>query len=117
MIFANALNHDTEFCLILNGQGNVVYSDARFNTRFQNFTQNGHLNLYNVLKLGNLSDKEISRFLGALKNKSPVRTYCSVSKKNTVSNFSLILDPIVNNPQVDINTEATFSLFLSPLSR
>ncbi|KDB55931.1 histidine kinase [Anaplasma phagocytophilum str. MRK] len=117
MIFANALNHDTEFCLILNGQGNVVYSDARFNTRFQNFTQNGNLNLYNVLKLGNLSDKEISRFLGALKNKSPVRTYCSVSKKNTVSNFSLILDPIVNNPQVDINTEATFSLFLSPLSR
>ncbi|WP_169193156.1 hybrid sensor histidine kinase/response regulator [Anaplasma platys] len=117
MIFANALNHDTEFCLILNGAGNVVYSDARFNTRFQNFTQSGNLNLHSVLKLGNLNDKEISRFLDALKNKSPVRTYCSVSKKNTVSNFSLILDPIVNNPQIDINTEATFSLFLNPLSR
>ncbi|MDB1135794.1 response regulator [Candidatus Anaplasma sp. TIGMIC] len=117
MIFANALNHDTEFCLILNSGGQVVYSDARFNTRFQNFPQQGPLNLYSVLKLGNLSDEEISRFLDALKHKSPVRTYCSISKKNTVSNFSLILDPIVNNPQIDINTEATFSLFLNPLSR
>ncbi|MFV9838965.1 MAG: response regulator [Aaplasma endosymbiont of Hyalomma asiaticum] len=118
MIFANALNHDTEFCLILNSSGNVVYADARFNTRFKNFAQNGTLNLYNVLKLGNLSDKEISRFLDALRNKSPVRAYCSVSKQNSVSNFSLILDPIVDNPQIDINnTEATFSLFLHPLSR
>ena len=116
-IFANALNHDTEFCLILDSSGSVVYSDARFNTRFRNFSHNSNLNLYSVLKLANLSDQEISRFLKALRSKSSVRTYCSVSKKNSISNFSLILDPVTNNPQIDVTTEATFCLFLNPLSR
>ncbi|AAV86528.1 response regulator [Anaplasma marginale] len=116
MIFANALNHDTEFCLILKSNGNVVYSDARFNARFKNLGRRP-LNLFSILKLGNLSEDEIARFLGALKNKSPVRTYFSVSKKNSVSNFSLILDPIADNPQVDVEQEATFRLLLNPLSR
>ncbi|MGN7661405.1 MAG: response regulator [Anaplasma sp.] len=117
MIFANALNHDTEFCLILKGNGNVVYSDSRFNARFRTLGRSRPLNLYSILKLGNLSDEEISRFLDALKNKSPVRTYFSVSEKSIVSNFSLILDPITDNPQVDTSKEATFSLLLNPLSR
>ncbi|ACZ49348.1 putative histidine kinase sensor protein [Anaplasma centrale str. Israel] len=116
MIFANALNHDTEFCLILKSNGDVVYSDARFNARFKNLGRRP-FNLFSILKLGNLSDDEIARFLDALKNKSPVRTYFSVSKKNSVSNFSLILDPIADNPQVDATQEVTFRLFLNPLSR
>ncbi|ASI47604.1 MAG: response regulator [Anaplasma ovis] len=116
MIFANALNHDTEFCLILKSNGNVVYSDARFNARFKNLGRRP-LNLFSILKLGNLSEDEIARFLGALKDKSPVRTYFSVGKKNSVSNFSLILDPIADNPQVDVEQEATFRLLLNPLSR
>ena len=116
MIFANALNHDTEFCLILKSNGNVVYSDARFNARFKNLGRRP-LNLFSILKLGNLSEDEIARFLSALRNKSPVRTYFSVSKKNSVSNFSLILDPIADNPQVDVEQEATFRLLLNPLSR
>ncbi|MCU7611484.1 PAS domain-containing hybrid sensor histidine kinase/response regulator [Anaplasma capra] len=117
MIFANALNHDTEFCLILKSNGNVVYSDARFNARFKNLCRSRPLNLFSILKLGNLGDDEIARFLDALKNKSPVRTYFSVSKKNAVSNFSLMLDPIADNPQVDVTEGAAFSLLLNPLSR
>ncbi|QXK92353.1 response regulator [Neoehrlichia mikurensis] len=117
MIFANALNHNTEFCLIIKDDGVVIYSDARFNTRFKNYPQKDKLNVFSILKLCNISDQEIKNFQNALANKSSVQTYFSINKQNSILNFSLILDPIINNPQIDINTNYTFSLSLNPLSR
>ncbi|KJV68730.1 hybrid sensor histidine kinase/response regulator [Candidatus Neoehrlichia procyonis] len=115
MIFANALNHNTEFCLIIKDDGTIIYSDARFNTRFKNYSHKDKLNIFSILKLGNISDQEIKNFQNALTSKSSLQTYFSINKQNNILNFSLILDPITNNPQ--INTSSTFSLSLNPLSR
>ncbi|QGR02407.1 response regulator [Ehrlichia ruminantium] len=116
MIFANALNHNTEFCLIIKNDGSIVYADARFYDRFIK-NQNKTLDLLSILRLGNISDQEIESFTNALKNKSSIHTYFSLNTKNKTSNFTLILDPIVENPEIEINCTKITNLFFTPIAR
>ncbi|WDM85673.1 response regulator [Ehrlichia sp. JZT12] len=117
MIFANALNHNTEFCLIIKNDGKIIYADARFYERFIK-NQQKRLDLLDILKLGNISDQEIEAFQNALKNKLSINTFFSLNIKNKTSNFTLILDPVSENPELEINYDTkTANLFFAPLAR
>ncbi|CAH58056.1 response regulator [Ehrlichia ruminantium] len=116
MIFANALNHNTEFCLIIKNNGEIVYADARFYERFIK-NQDKKLDLPTILKLGNISNQEIELFNNALKNKSSIHTYFSLNTKNKTSNFTLILDPVVENPEIEVNCTKITNLFFTPIAR
>ena len=116
MIFANALNHNTEFCLIIKNDGKIIYADARFYNRFIK-NQEKKLNLSDILKLGNISDEEIEAFQNALKNKLSINTHFSLNTKNKISNFTLILDPVIENPELEIDCIKSANLFFAPLAR
>ena len=116
MIFANSLNHNTEFCLIIKNDGKVVYADARFYERFIK-NQEKKLDLFDILKLGNINEQEIEAFKNALKNKLSVNTYFCLNTKNKISNFTLILDPVLENPEIEVSYVKTTNLFFAPLAR
>ena len=116
MIFANSLNHNTEFCLIIKNDGKIIYSDARFYERFIK-NQETKLNLFDILKIGNISEQEIETFKNALKNKLSINTYFCLNTKNKISNFTLILDPVSENPEIEINYSKKINLFFAPLAR
>ncbi|MDN5247809.1 MAG: response regulator [Wolbachia endosymbiont of Tyrophagus putrescentiae] len=115
-IFANALNHNTEFCLILHDNGEVVYADARFYERFKEHVGD-EISLREVLEAGNVSEQDKKVFYQALKNHSSVQIHISLNKKNKTSNFLVFFEPIPDNPQIAINGSKILNLSLSPIAR
>ncbi|MDR2831570.1 MAG: response regulator [Rickettsiales bacterium] len=115
-IFANALNHNTEFCLILHKDEGIIYADARFYERFK-----GHIDddatLDKILEAGDISEKDKKALYHALKNNSSAQVYIALSKKNRVSNFLLLFEPIPDNPQVATNNNKFLNLSLTPIAR
>lgn len=115
-IFANALNHNTEFCLILDKSGDITYADARFYERFKDDI-NDSISLSKILAVGNVSEKDKKSFHHALKNNSSVQVSITLNKKNKVFKFLLLFDPIPNNPQISVNNNKILNLSLSPTAR
>lgn len=115
-IFANALNHNTEFCLILNKNEDIIYADARFYERFKEHIGN-EITLNQILEVVNISEKDKKAFYHALKNNSSAQICISLSKKNKVSNFLLLFEPIPDNPQIAMNDNKTLNLSFSPIAR
>ncbi len=89
-IFASALNHNTEFCLILHKDEGVIYADARFYERFKEYIDN-NVTLDKLLEAGNISEKDKKALYNALKNNSSTQVRIALSKKNKISNFLLLL--------------------------
>lgn len=116
MIFANALNHNTEFCLIVHKSGNIVYADARFYERFKACNQN--IDLSDVLTMGGIVGQKQKAFYKALRNNSSIQTYFSLHRNERTSNFLLALDPISTNSEVtaDSHSEA-YNLLFAPIAR
>ena len=52
-----------------------------------------------------------------MKNKSSIHTYFSLNTKNKTSNFTLILDPVIENPEIEINCTKITNLFFTPIAR
>ncbi|MDM8334827.1 ATP-binding protein [Wolbachia pipientis] len=115
-IFANALNHNTEFCLILHKDEGVVYADARFYERFKDHVDDD-VTLSKILEAGNISEKDRKALYHALKNNSSVQVRIALSRKNGISKFLLLLEPIPNNPQVAIDSNKILNLSLAPIAR
>ncbi|QKX01119.1 response regulator [Wolbachia endosymbiont of Dipetalonema caudispina] len=116
-IFASALNHNTEFCLILHKDEGVIYADARFYERFREHIVDNDVTLDKLLEAGNISEKDKKALYHALKNNSSVQIHITLGKKNRTSNFLLLLDPISNNPQVALNNNKILNLSLAPIAR
>ncbi|WP_339045185.1 ATP-binding protein [Candidatus Mesenet endosymbiont of Agriotes lineatus] len=115
-VFANALNHNTEFCLIVHKSGSVIYADARFYERFKAYDQN--ISLSNVLTMGGVVGREQKAFYKALKNNSSIQTYFSFYKNNKTSNFLLTLSPISTNPEIAIDEcHKVYNLSFIPIAR
>ncbi|MDF0607410.1 response regulator [Wolbachia endosymbiont of Onchocerca gibsoni] len=115
-IFASALNHNTEFCLILHKDEGVVYADARFYERFKEHIDN-NVTLDKLLEAGNISEKDKKALYNALKNNSSTQVRIALSKKNKTSNFLLLFDPISDNPQVALDNKKVLNLSLAPIAR
>ncbi|CCF78223.1 signal transduction histidine kinase and receiver [Wolbachia endosymbiont of Onchocerca ochengi] len=115
-IFASALNHNTEFCLILHKDEGVIYADARFYERFKEYIDN-NVTLDKLLEAGNISEKDKKALYNALKNNSSTQVRIALSKKNKISNFLLLFDPISDNPQVALNNNKVLNLSLAPIAR
>ncbi|QKX02273.1 response regulator [Wolbachia endosymbiont of Dirofilaria (Dirofilaria) immitis] len=115
-IFASALNHNTEFCLILHKDEGVVYADARFYERFKEHIDND-VTLDKLLKAGNVSEKDTKALYDALKNNSSVQVRITLDKKNKTSNFLLLFDPISDNPQIALDNNKILNLSLAPIAR
>lgn len=115
-IFANALNHNTEFCLILHKNEDIIYADARFYERFKDYIDDD-VTLGKILEAGDVSEKDKKALYHALKNNSSVQICIALSKKNRVSNFLLLFEPIPDNPQVAINSNEFLNLSLAPIAR
>ncbi|WP_353288084.1 response regulator [Wolbachia endosymbiont (group B) of Gerris lacustris] len=115
-IFANALNHNTEFCLILYKDEGVIYADARFYERFKDHIDDD-VTLDKILEAGDVSEKDRKSFYHALKNNTSVKVCISLNKKNKVSNFLLLSEPIPDNPQIAINSNKILNLSLAPIAR
>lgn len=115
-VFANALNHNTEFCLIVHKSGNIIYADARFYERFKACNKNIDLN--NILTIGGIIGQKQKAFYKALKNNSSIQTYFSFYKNDKTSNFLLTLDPISTNPEIAIDDyHKVYNLSFAPLAR
>ncbi|VVC27415.1 Hypothetical protein CINCED_3A017403 [Cinara cedri] len=115
-IFANALNHNTEFCLIIHKNEDIVYADARFYERFKDHMGN-KASLNQILDAGNILEADKKAFYNALKNNSSVQICISLSKKNRLSNFLVLFEPIPNNPQIAINDNKALNLSFAPIAR
>lgn len=115
-IFANALNHNTEFCLILYKDEGIFYADARFYERFKDHVDDD-VTLDKILEAGDVSEKDRKSLYHALKNNTSVKVCISLSKKNRISNFLLLSEPIPDNPQIAINSNKILNLSLSPIAR
>lgn len=115
-IFANALNHNTEFCLILHKDEGIIYADARFYERFKDHI-NDDVTLDKILEAGDVSEKDRKSLYYALRNNTSVQVCISLSKKSRVSNFLLLSEPIPDNPQIAINSNKTLNLSLAPIAR
>ncbi|MGL9718629.1 MAG: ATP-binding protein [Wolbachia sp.] len=115
-IFANALNHNTEFCLILHRDDGIVYADARFYERFKDHIDND-VTLDKILEVGNISEKDRKALHHALKNNSSVQVSIALNKKDKISNFLLLLEPVPDNPQVVISSNKALNLSLAPIAR
>lgn len=115
-IFANALNHNTEFCLVLHKNGNVVYADARFYERFKNYLEND-ISLDKILEIVDISEQDKKLFYHALKNNTSIQVTISLNKKNKLSDFLLLFEPISDNAQIAINGDKTLNLSLSAIAR
>lgn len=115
-IFANALNHNTEFCLILHKDEGIIYADARFYERFKDHI-NDDVTLDKILEAGDVSEKDRKSLYHALRNNTSVQVCISLSKKSRVSNFLLLSEPIPDNPQIAINSNKTLNLSLAPIAR
>ncbi|QKX01699.1 response regulator [Wolbachia endosymbiont of Cruorifilaria tuberocauda] len=115
-IFASALNHNTEFCLILHKDDGVIYADARFYERFKEYIDND-ITLSKILEVGNLSEKDKKALYHALKNNSSVQLRIALGKKNRTSNFLLLFDPIPDNHQVALDNNKVLNLSLAPIAR
>jgi len=115
-IFANALNHNTEFCLIIHKNEDIIYADARFYERFKDHMSN-KASLNQILDAGNISEADKKAFYNALKNNSSVQICISLSKKNRLSNFLVLFEPIPDNPQIAINDNKTLNLSFAPIAR
>ncbi|AAW71298.1 response regulator [Wolbachia endosymbiont of Brugia malayi] len=115
-IFANALNHNTEFCLILHKNEDVVYADARFYERFKDYIDND-VTLGKILEVGDISEKDKKALYQALKNNSSVQVRIVLSKKSRISSFLLLCEPIPDNPQIAINSNKILNLSLAPIAR
>lgn len=116
-IFANALNHNTEFCLILHKDEGVIYADARFYERFKDHIIDDDITLGKILEIGDVSEEDKKVLYHALKNNSSVQVCISLNKKNRVSNFLLLFEPIPDNPQIAINSNKILNLSLVPIAR
>ncbi len=115
-VFANALNHNTEFCLIIHKNGNVIYADARFYERFKTYGQN--IDLSSILTMGGVVEREQKAFYKALRNNSSIQTYFSFYKNNKTSNFLLTLDPVSTNPEVATDKcHEIYNLSFAPIAR
>ncbi|APR98025.1 ATP-binding protein [Wolbachia endosymbiont of Folsomia candida] len=112
-IFANALNHNTEFCLILHKDEGIVYADARFYERFKDNIDDD-VTLGKILEAGGVSEKDKKALYNALKNNSSVQICIALSKKNRVSHFLLLFEPIPDNPQI---ATKILNLSLAPVAR
>ncbi|MDG7053559.1 MAG: hybrid sensor histidine kinase/response regulator, partial [Wolbachia endosymbiont of Alcedoecus sp.] len=110
-IFANALNHNTEFCLILHRDDGIVYADARFYERFKDHIDND-VTLDKILEVGNISEKDKKALRHALKNNSSVQVSIALNKKDKISNFLLLLESVPDNPQVVISSNKALNLSL-----
>ncbi len=115
-IFANALNHNTEFCLILHKDEGIIYADARFYERFKDHIDDD-ITLDKILEIGDVSEADKKVLYHALKNNSSVQVCISLNKKNRVSNFLLLFEPIPDNPQIAINSNKILNLSLVPIAR
>ncbi|OWZ25458.1 response regulator [Wolbachia endosymbiont of Wuchereria bancrofti] len=115
-IFANALNHNTEFCLILHKNEDVVYADARFYERFKDYIDND-VTLGKILEVGDISEKDKKALYHALKNNSSVQVRIVLSKKSRISSFLLLCESIPDNPQIAINSNKILNLSLAPIAR
>lgn len=115
-IFANALNHNTEFCLVLHKDEGIIYADARFYERFKDHI-NDDVTLDKILEAGDVSEKDRKSLYHALRNNTSVQVCISLSKKSRVSNFLLLSEPIPDNPQIAINSNKTLNLSLAPIAR
>lgn len=115
-IFANALNHNTEFCLILHREYGIIYADARFYTRFKDHIDDD-ITLDKILEAGEASAKDKKSLYHALKTNSSVKIPIALSKKNRISSFLLLLDPIPDNSQVATNNNKILNLSLAPIAR
>ncbi len=115
-IFANALNHNTEFCVILHQNKDVVYADTRFYERFREHISK-EISLSKILEVINASEKDKKAFDHALKNKTSIQTYISLNKKDRTYNFLISLEPVPDNPHVPINDERILNLSLVPIAR
>ncbi|WP_168464459.1 ATP-binding protein [Wolbachia endosymbiont of Ctenocephalides felis wCfeT] len=112
-IFANALNHNTEFCLILHKDEGIIYADARFYERFKDHIDD-EVTLSKILAAGEVSEKDKKALYVALKNNSSVQMRISLNKKNMTSDFLLLCEPVPDNPQI---TTSNFNLSLAPIAR
>lgn len=65
-IFANALNHNTEFCLILHKDEGIIYADARFYERFKDHIDDD-ITLDKILEIGDVSEADKKVLYHALK--------------------------------------------------
>ncbi|WCR54112.1 MAG: Sensor kinase CckA [Wolbachia endosymbiont of Ctenocephalides orientis wCori] len=115
-IFANALNHNTEFCLILHREYGIIYADARFYTRFKDYIDDD-ITLDKILEAGDASAKDKKSLYHALKTNSSVKIPIALSKKNRISSFLLLLDPIPDNSQVATSNNKILNLSLAPIAR
>jgi hypothetical protein len=115
-IFANALNHNTEFCLILHRYEGIIYADARFCERFKDHVDN-NVTLDRILEVGDVSEKDKKALYYALKNNSSMQARMSLSKNGRVSDFLLLLEPISDNPQIARNNNRFLNLSLAPIAR
>ncbi|QKX02888.1 response regulator [Wolbachia endosymbiont of Litomosoides sigmodontis] len=115
-IFANALNHNTEFCLILHKNEDVVYADARFYERFKDHIDND-VTLGKILEVGDILEKDKKALYHALKNNSSVQVRIAINKKNRISSFLLLCEPIPDNPQIAISSNKILNLSLAPIAR
>ncbi|OEY87200.1 hybrid sensor histidine kinase/response regulator [Wolbachia pipientis] len=115
-IFANALNHNTEFCVILHKSEDVVYADARFYERFRDHIDS-EISLSKILEVVNVLENERQAFYHAFKNNTSIYTYVSLSKKNRISSFLLSCEPVLDNPQISINESKILNLSLVPIAR
>ncbi|MCA7010056.1 response regulator [Wolbachia endosymbiont of Tribolium confusum] len=115
-IFANALNHNTEFCLILHKDEGIIYADARFYERFKDHI-NDDVTLDKILEAGDVPEKDRKSLYHALRNNTSVKVCISLSKKSRISNFLLLSEPIPDNPQIAINSNKTLNLSLAPIAR
>ncbi len=114
-IFANALNHNTEFCLIVYKDGRIIYADARFYERFKDYKQD--INLDNILETGGIVDQKKKVFYKALKNNSSIQTYFSICEKGKTSNFLLSLNPVPVNQEIALDNSKTYNLSFVPIAR
>ncbi|WP_333023222.1 response regulator [Wolbachia endosymbiont of Pentidionis agamae] len=113
-IFANALNHDTEFCLIIYKDKSIIYSDARFYERFKNNLQNNTLS--GILSVSNVTDEDKKIFYNALSTNSSAHAYISFNVGVHKSrNFPTHISS--NDINVVIDGNKTYNLFLSPIAR
>ncbi|MGL9717915.1 MAG: ATP-binding protein [Wolbachia sp.] len=115
-IFANALNHNTEFCLILHKDEGVVYADARFYERFKDYIDSD-VTLSKICEAGDISEQDKKALYHALKNNSSIQVRITLNKKSRTSNFLLLFDPIPDNPQVAIGGNKVLNLSLAPIAR
>lgn len=115
-IFANALNHNTEFCLILHKDEGIIYADARFYERFKDHI-NDDVTLDKILEAGDVSEKDRKSLYHALRNNTSIKICISLSKKSRISHFLLLSEPIPYNPQIAINSNKTLNLSLAPIAR